>query len=265
MRNQTLWYAFASLLMVLAVVARSLPRDSLEPVLREVSIKDMLGPRPLTLSSTTAYNGEYSVPRNLTVSAKTESGDVEARGIASPPFGCSFGDMCNCQPKRFKSVRWVTQSTSKVSGAVHRISEPLCPPGTIGKSYAYSYSYQISVQAGPDIKGAVIPYLDKFGIRAGFSYTWGRAQTSTYTVQCSDPKNGHPCVEIFTPDIGIISGIAYILQTAAGRETHVALRVYMTHAITLGKEQDRLVHEATLGLLLSIIYVQQTCLKTTEE
>ncbi|KAF5249567.1 hypothetical protein FANTH_5160 [Fusarium anthophilum] len=261
MRNQALWYAFASLLTVLAVTARSLPRDSLEPVLQEVSIDDMLGPHPSNLTSTNAYNREYSVPRNLTDSAKTESGDVEARGFGGAPFGCSFGDMCNCQPKRFKSVRWITQSTSKVSGAVHRISEPLCPPGTIGKSYAYSYSYQINVNAGPDIKGAVIPYLDKFGIRAGFSYTWGRAQTSTYTVQCSDPNNGHPCVEIFTPDIGIISGIAYILQTAAGTEILVALKVFMTHAITLGQEQNKLVHEATLGLLLSITCVQQTCLR----
>ncbi|KAG5743715.1 hypothetical protein H9Q69_013964 [Fusarium xylarioides] len=140
----------------------------------------MVGPHPSTLSPTTAYNSEYSVPRNLTDSAETESGDVEARGFASPPFGCSFGDMCKCQPKRFKAVRWVARRTSKVSGAVHRISQPLCPPGTIGKSYTYSYSYQISVQAGPDIKGAVIPYLDKFGIRTGFSYTLGRAQTSTY-------------------------------------------------------------------------------------
>ncbi|KAF4976134.1 hypothetical protein FZEAL_7153 [Fusarium zealandicum] len=212
--------------MLSAVAARSVPKRPTEPILREVSINDMLGPNPSTISSTTEYNKEYSVPVNTNDAAKAETGDIEARGFGVP-YRCSFGDMCNCQPKRFKSIRWVTQSTSTIRGAVHRISEPLCPPGTIGKSFTFSYSFQLSLQAGPDIKGAVIPYLDKFGIRAGFSYTWGRAETSTYTVQCNDPTNNHPCVEIFTPDIGIISGVAYETvevpggKTVAGKETLV--------------------------------------------
>ncbi|KAF5019540.1 hypothetical protein F66182_8455 [Fusarium sp. NRRL 66182] len=208
MHYQTQWHCFVSMLMLLTVTARSLPGHSKESIL-EVSIQDMLGPHPSILHSTTEYNKEYSLDYALHSSVETVSGNIDARGFGGVPFGCSSGDMCKCQPKRFKSLRWATKRTSRVSGFVHRISEPLCPPGTIGKSYTYSYSYQISVQAGPDIKGAFIPYLDKFGIRAGFSYTWGRAQTSTYTVQCNDPRNEHPCVEIFTPDIGIIHGTAY--------------------------------------------------------
>jgi hypothetical protein len=56
----------------------------------------------------------------------------------------------------------------------------------------------------------LIAAIDKLGIRAGFSYTWGHAESSQYTVQCNDPKNNHPCVETFSPMIGVISGIGYV-------------------------------------------------------
>lgn len=38
-----------------------------------------------------------------------------------------------------------------IKGALHQVSEPECPPGTIGHSYSYSTSWSISGQIGPDM------------------------------------------------------------------------------------------------------------------
>lgn len=74
---------------------------------------------------------------------------------------------------KFQDVyRWRTSTWSQSLGAVSRISEPICPPGSVSNSRTISYQASINVQLGPDLKfGPSI--LDKFGIRVGFAYTWG--------------------------------------------------------------------------------------------
>lgn len=71
-----------------------------------------------------------------------------------------------------QQYRWKTDHWTQQRGFTRRISEPICPPGSVTNSRTISYSYSINVQLGPDLKfGPEI--LDKFGIRVGFSYTWG--------------------------------------------------------------------------------------------
>ncbi|OOQ86168.1 hypothetical protein PEBR_22639 [Penicillium brasilianum] len=92
-------------------------------------------------------------------------------------------------------------------GNTHQISDSLCPPGSISKTYTKSYSYQVSVQAGPDLKLGV-GVLEKFGLRAGFSYTWGKAVATSYGVSWTTPGQQHPFIETFRPNIFVANGIA---------------------------------------------------------
>ncbi|EUC29267.1 hypothetical protein COCCADRAFT_106975 [Bipolaris zeicola 26-R-13] len=99
-------------------------------------------------------------------------------------------------------------------GIPRRISEPLCPPGSVTNSRTISYTYSINVNIGPDLKfGPSI--LDKFGIRVGFAYTWGTATTVGYTAACTDGGN-YPCYSVFTPRIGVIKGWGYIANVGTG-------------------------------------------------
>ncbi|KAH7364378.1 hypothetical protein BKA65DRAFT_546262 [Rhexocercosporidium sp. MPI-PUGE-AT-0058] len=130
----------------------------------------------------------------------TSSG-LEAR--IAPANPCP--GICSCGVETVYA--WTTKNWNTVSGNTHQVSNPLCPPGSIAKSYSYTYSYSLSVQAGPDLK-IPIPYLDKFGIRGGFSYTWGYAQATSYTVSSSDANQRHPFIETFRPNVFVVNGIA---------------------------------------------------------
>ncbi|KAH8773084.1 hypothetical protein F5882DRAFT_465015 [Hyaloscypha sp. PMI_1271] len=148
----------------------------------------------------------------------TRSG-LEAR--IAPANPCP--SVCSCDVKTVYT--WTTQNWNKVAGNTHQISDPLCPPGSITKSYTYSYSYSLSVQAGPDLK-IPIPYLDKFGIRGGFAYTWGHA--TSYTVSSSDSNQRHPFIETFRPNIFVANGIAQMIkQTANGHICSTSAKSYI--------------------------------------
>jgi hypothetical protein len=129
---------------IMAFLAQSISAAVVIRQSKEASIYDMLGSNPTLVSNTTDYNGVFYQKHD-------DDPNEESKVGGGAPFGCSTGNLCDCQPRRFKSFRWETQSTSQFRGGLHRISEPLCPPGTISKSYTYSYSYQVSVQAGPDL------------------------------------------------------------------------------------------------------------------
>ncbi|KAJ6018469.1 hypothetical protein N7499_003306 [Penicillium canescens] len=167
---------------------------------------------------------------NYSEGIKPPSGFWEERGAAentqtensdrSRPDTRSFAwincpDLCQCEQET--SYTWETVNYQVVSGNTHQVSDPLCPPGSIGKSYAYTYSYCVSIQEGPDLK-IPVDYLDKLGIRAGFSYTWGHATATSYTVTYSDSSQLHPFIETFRPNIFVANGIARVIKkTKDGR------------------------------------------------
>ncbi|KAJ5153548.1 uncharacterized protein N7482_010026 [Penicillium canariense] len=157
------------------------------------------------------YPGGIDVPSEFWEErsiVKNDTGsDLEARYYTPQCL-----EACSCSSEWTTSYSWETVSYSTVAGNLHKISDPLCPPGSISNSYTLSYSYQLSVQAGPDLK-IPIKYLDKFGLRAGFSYTWGHAQTTAYTVSWTDSTHLHPFIETFRPNVFIASGIARMIKS----------------------------------------------------
>jgi hypothetical protein len=129
---------------IMALLAQSISAMVVVRQTKQAAIDDMLGPNPTLVSNTTAYNGVYHQNHE-------QDPNEESKVGGGAPFGCSTGNLCDCQPRRFNSFRWETQSVTQYRGGLHRISDPLCPPGTISKSYTFSYSYSVSVQAGPDL------------------------------------------------------------------------------------------------------------------
>jgi hypothetical protein len=130
-----------------------------------ISIEEMLGPNP-TVVSTENEDGSYTYSWD-DPDSDTTSKELQSRAGGFQP--CS-NSPCSCGTTT--RYQWSTFAYSQYLGDMQRISEPLCPPGSITNSRTYSYSYSINVQAGPDLKFTA-GILDKLGIRVGFSYTWG--------------------------------------------------------------------------------------------
>ncbi|KAF8846999.1 hypothetical protein BDZ45DRAFT_682151 [Acephala macrosclerotiorum] len=159
-------------------------------------------------------------------SVEIPQGNAAREPGGAPANSCP--GLCSCSVQTVYS--WITQNWNTVSGDTHLFSDPVCSPGNIGHSYSYTYSYSLSIQAGPDLKfpTSALKNLDKFGIRAGFSYTWGTAQGTTYSVGYSDPNQRHPFVETFRPNIFVVNGMAQIIRkTLAGFICSVSAESYL--------------------------------------
>ncbi|KAF4169670.1 hypothetical protein CNMCM6936_006829 [Aspergillus lentulus] len=145
---------------------------------------------------------EFWEERNISFPDTANSSSLEAR--QSYITSC---EPCKCSFNQQVWYEWQTQNWNTVVGNTHLLSDPLCPPGSISKSWTKSWSHQISVQAGPDLKiGAGI--LEKFGIRAGYSYTWWHAEATQYGVSWNKDGQQHPFVATFHPNIFVVNGIA---------------------------------------------------------
>ncbi|PIA98329.1 hypothetical protein CB0940_05390 [Cercospora beticola] len=101
-------------------------------------------------------------------------------GLGDPPHPAPAENPCARFPMETDVDFVGTVYYSLIKGAVHQLSEPECPPGSIGHTYSFSTSWSVSGQIGPDMK-ATLPgltrfkkYLDKLGIRAGVAYSWTR-------------------------------------------------------------------------------------------
>ncbi|KAF7173444.1 hypothetical protein CNMCM5623_005652 [Aspergillus felis] len=122
---------------------------------------------------------------------------------------------CKCVYNQQVWYEWQTQNWNTVRGNTHQISDTLCPPGSISKTYTKSYTYQVSVQAGPDFNKKLGPgVLEKFGLRVGFSYTWGKAVATSYGVSWTTAGQQHPFVETFRPNIFVVDGIARVCSVS---------------------------------------------------
>lgn len=133
-----------------------------------------------------------------------------------------------------------TFRNNAVMGNTHVISDTLCAPGTIGKTYSFSYSWSVNFQAGPDLKATAISnppvvknVLDKIGQRAGFAYTFGTATTTSYSKSWNLPQQ-HPFVLTFRPSILILSGQGREVKTnglgaicSVGDTSHFTLHIPM--------------------------------------
>lgn len=114
---------------------------------------------------------------------------------------------CKCSYNQYVSYEWQTQNWNTVTGNTHQLSDDLCPPGTISKTYTKSWSHRVSVQGGPDLK-IPIDALASFGLGGGYSYTWGSAVATTYGVSWTTEGQQHPFIETFRPNIFVVNGIA---------------------------------------------------------
>ncbi|GIZ39012.1 hypothetical protein CKM354_000240400 [Cercospora kikuchii] len=142
-------------------------------------------------------------------------------GLADPPHGRVPADEpCNKFPMQ-TDVQFVgTVYYNLVKGFKHQLSEPECPPGSIGHTYSFSTSWSISGQIGPDMK-ATLPgltpfkkYLDKLGARVGVAYTWTNTQSTTYTGSETGGQS-HPFVLTYQPLILVVTGDIQVLCSPA--------------------------------------------------
>ena len=95
------------------------------------------------------------------------------------------------------TYQWQTQNWNSVVGDTHQLSDILCPPGSIQKTFTKSWSYQISVSSGPDLvssnniilfiygklteeQNIPVEIITSFGLGGGFTYTWGYIKNSSY-------------------------------------------------------------------------------------
>jgi hypothetical protein len=103
---------------IMALLAQSISAAVMIRQSKEASIYDMLGSNPTLVSNTTDYNGVFYQKHD-------DDPNEESKVGGGAPFGCNTGNLCDCQPRRFKSFRWETQSTSQFRGGLHR-SPSLC-------------------------------------------------------------------------------------------------------------------------------------------
>lgn len=162
-------FTTATLAVLLSLLARSVsahpspfdPRTQ-SPKNLHIPISELLVGSKIESSGTGSQKTDvYSVPAS----------DITKRIPIGHP--CPNEPCCKKLGDYFtQEYRWTTKSWTQHLGATRRISEAICPPGSVTNSRTVSYSYSINVQVGPDLKfGPDI--LDKFGIRVGFAYTWG--------------------------------------------------------------------------------------------
>jgi hypothetical protein len=81
-------------------------------------------------------------------------------------------EACACTINQKTTYQWQTQNWNTVEGDTHQLSDILCPPGTIQKSYTKSWSYTVSVTSGPDFVSSnnVMPfYIWKINRKTGDS------------------------------------------------------------------------------------------------
>ncbi|KAJ5166216.1 uncharacterized protein N7482_004997 [Penicillium canariense] len=159
----------------------------------------------------TFYNfpeGGVAVPsdfwdeRDISFHNATNSSSLETRQSSITSCG-----PCKCSYNQQVWYEWQTQNWNTVRSNTHQISDTLCPPGSISKTYTKSYSYQVSVQAGPDLKIG-LGVLEKFALRVGYAYTWGKAVATSYGVSWTVPGQQHPFIATFRPNVLVANGIA---------------------------------------------------------
>jgi hypothetical protein len=88
---------------------------------------------------------------------QNNSSSLKARQNFIPPI--TAAEPCQSALNQETDYVWQTQNWNTVQGNTHQISDPLCPPGSISKSYTISYSYQVNVNFGPDLVSLSIRLL----------------------------------------------------------------------------------------------------------
>ena len=115
------------------------------------------------------------------VSSETASQDTDLFDVPATSKRSPIGNPCANEPcctklgmgnYHTKRYRWTNKNATQSLGATRRISEAICPPGSVTNSRTISYSYSVSIMVGPDLKFDS-GILSNFGIRASFAYTWG--------------------------------------------------------------------------------------------
>ncbi|KAH7015972.1 hypothetical protein B0J12DRAFT_418674 [Macrophomina phaseolina] len=128
---------------------------------------------------------------------KLTARDIE---LMTPEKRACWQNPCDCGTYRtyaLENINW-----SKAYGGVRAMSQPLCGPGAIAKTYTYSWSYTITGSISPGWKPSPESLLS-LGISVGFSYTFGDAVATGYTATC---EGRHPCIATFKPWVGTITG-----------------------------------------------------------
>ncbi|CAI7665566.1 unnamed protein product [Penicillium glandicola] len=202
------------------------------PENQELSILDLARDGTVTKSGTFNVTYKHSLPEpnrsdsfevdgvtfyRFPEDAYVDPGYWEERNISVPAVNGSSLDRrqssitscepCKCSYNQQVSYEWQSQNWNTIVGNTHQLSDSLCPPGSISKTYTKSWSYSLSVQGGPDL-GIGASVLKTFGIGGGFSYTWGNAVATAYGVAWTTPGQQHPFIETFRPNIYVVNGIA---------------------------------------------------------